>query len=46
MSDMSERTCPICGHTFETVKQRDAHVPCPEPGDERNAARRREQQGR
>jgi hypothetical protein len=28
-------TCPICGYVFETEAQREAHVPCPEPGTER-----------
>ncbi len=26
----SDRTCPYCGHTFDTVAAREAHVPCPE----------------
>jgi uncharacterized Zn-finger protein len=34
MSSRSERTCPICGYVFETVAERDAHLPCPEPGVE------------
>lgn len=28
--------CPYCGYRFETQKQLDAHVPCPEnKGDKR-----------
>jgi hypothetical protein len=26
-----DRTCRYCGYTFPTTKDRDAHVPCPEP---------------
>lgn len=35
MSTKSDRTCPICKYVFETVSELEAHVPCPDPGDER-----------
>ena len=30
-----DATCPTCQHRFETRRDRDAHVPCPDAGDER-----------
>lgn len=31
MARKRDRTCPYCGYTFETTKDLERHVPCPEP---------------